>query len=914
MGEVWKAEDLKLGREVALKFLASHLVSDPEIQKRFEREAKAAASLSHPNICTVYEIDQAGGKSFLAMELVKGDSLEARIDKGPAPLKEALDIARQIAEGLQEAHTAGVVHRDIKPGNILVTPDGRAKILDFGLALLSEGSKLTKLDTTVGTVAYMSPKQGQGAEVDHRTDIWALGVVLYEMVAGVRPFKGKYDQALLYEIVQEEPEPLTGIRAGVPMELEFIVGKCLAKDSDQRYQSTADLIVDLGSLQEKLKSGKSTILRSGVSVATGTPAGPTQPAPAQQGPNVAELASIPKAQQGAPTATRERIAWAVAAGLAIALLASLFLRQTPPPERPVRKWSFAPEALLMAGRNEAVSPNGRHIVYVAGPGEPALWVRDIDREEPRRLAGTEGASRNPFWSPDSRFLGFVVKDELKKIPIDGGLPVTLCQLPGRYNGGSWSPDGQTVAFSSNRRIHEVPARGGPPKLLFEREETEKGNFNYQPLFLPLQARARSLVLSVGDGFATDVVLKNLETGESQVLAQDGMWAGYSPSGHIVFTKTGSGLQFSLWALPFSLETLQPSGEAFPIAENAVTSSVSEDGTLVFRDVQVPWTQLVWRGRDGEKLGEIGQPQQFIVITSPVISPDGRRVAVSAVTAMSATEGGNFNVDVWVREVERPMTQRLTLDAAFDGVPQWSPSGREITFSSLREGNYDIFRRAADGTGEARVLVATEAHEVARGWSRDGNYLVYLVTTAEGASSSDIWYLKRKDGEDEFESVPFLENSFAEKAPRAFARRAFARLLLGPVRRVSGLRAAVSLRRRAVAGVGERGLQAALEPRRQRAVLRRGGHADGGGRDDVSRLLGGRGHPLVFKPAPCCRHRSSDLRRLGRRALRAGGRRGERGSETAVDPCGRKLVRRVPRPGVAYRVEQKGLRGQSPDQC
>ncbi len=608
MGVVYKAEDTSLDRPVALKFLAAHLVEDTEIRKRFEREAKAAAALNHPNVCTVHEIAEANGRTYIAMAFLEGEPLEKKIEAGPLKLKDALDIAIQTAKGLQAAHGKKIVHRDIKPANLMIGEDGHVTIMDFGLALLTDRSKLTRLDETMGTVTYMSPEQTYGMELDHRTDVWSLGVVIYEMVTGQRPFKGHYDKAVMYSITNEEPEPMTALRTGVPMELELLVNKCLAKEADRRYQSTADMVVDLETLSEKLKSGKSTILRTGAPVATGTPAGPTQPAPAQQGPNVAELATVPKAQQGAPTATRERLSWAVAACLAIALFASLFLRQTRSPELLVSKWSFAPEALLMTiGLNEAVSPNGRHIAYLAGPGEPALWVRDIDREEPRRLAGTEGVSRDPFWSPDSRFLGFVVQDELKKISIDGGLPVTLCQLPGSYQGGSWSPDGQTVAFASDLRIHEVPARGGPPKLLFEREETEKGNLNLQPRFLPLQARARSLVLSVGEGFATDIVLKNLETGESQLLAQDGVWAGYSPSGHLVFTKIRSSLQGSLWALPFSLETLQPSGEAFPIAEDAIHPSVSEDGTLVFLEGAGTLQQLVWRGRDGEKLGEIGQP-------------------------------------------------------------------------------------------------------------------------------------------------------------------------------------------------------------------------------------------------------------------------------------------------------------------
>ena len=260
MGIVYKTEDKKLERTVALKFLAAHLIEDEEARKRFHREAKAVAALSHPNICRVYEIDEAEGRSFIAMEFVEGESLDKRIEQGPLKIPEALGIAQQIAEALQAAHEKGVVHRDIKPANIIVDDKGHVTVLDFGLALLTERSKLTQLGTTLGTVAYMSPEQVQGARVDHRTDIWAFGCVLYEIIRGQRPFKGLYDKARLYEIVHEEPDALTGVRTGVPTELEFLVNKCLAKDTANRYQSAAEMIVDLRNLGEKLKSTKSAVV------------------------------------------------------------------------------------------------------------------------------------------------------------------------------------------------------------------------------------------------------------------------------------------------------------------------------------------------------------------------------------------------------------------------------------------------------------------------------------------------------------------------------------------------------------------------------------------------------------------------------------------------------------------------------
>ena len=379
MGIVYKAEDTKLKRSVALKFLAPHLLEDEEARKRFEREATAAAGLSHPNICTVYEISEEGGRTFLAMEFIEGEDLDNKIERGPLSLKEALGFARQVADGLAAAHAKGVVHRDIKPGNLIVTPEGRVKILDFGLALLTEGSKLTQLDTTLGTVAYMSPEQAQGAEVDHRTDIWALGCVLYEMVCGQRPFKGLYDKALLYEIVHEEYEPVTGVRAGVPMELEWIVGKCLAKDREDRYNHAEDLMLDLRTLAEKLKSGRSTVLKTmaglGDAVGTGTLAGPSP----RSGDGQAESLSLPRESgvEPAPTGVlapgwNTRLPWVLLSVTGIALLALAFVHfRESPPEAPLRRFAFTPP--VAAGSSpQSARPLPSHPMASTSPTLPPM--------------------------------------------------------------------------------------------------------------------------------------------------------------------------------------------------------------------------------------------------------------------------------------------------------------------------------------------------------------------------------------------------------------------------------------------------------------------------------------------------------------------------------------------------------------
>ena len=773
MGVVYKAEDTKLERIVALKFLAAHLLADEESRRRFEREAKAAAALSHPNICTIHEIDEAEGKTFLALEFVEGESLEKKIDRGPVALKEALDIGRQVAGGLSAAHDKKIVHRDIKPGNLLITPDGRVKILDFGLALLTEGSKISQLGTTLGTVAYMSPQQAQGVDVDHRADVWALGCVLYEMVCGQRPFRGEYDQALLYEIVHEEPEPLTGLRTGVPVELEFMIGKCLAKDTGQRYQNTADMIVDLGNLADKLKSGRSAILRPagglGDTVATGTPAGRSP----RSGDEQAESLSLPRESDVAPVSSGAGVAarrwkpllpWALFAVTAIVLLALACVHFFETlPEAPMRRFAFTPESLYETGGwRAAISPNGRHIVYVSGATERKLWVRDLEREQPRELNSTEGA-RGPFWSPDSQFIGFGANRELKKISVQGGSAITLCPLPGgNLLGGTWSPDGDFIAFGSGgpSRIYEVPARGGEPKFLFEPEGTEKGTGITSPHLLPLQAGARGIIFDLGGPSDRDIAVKNLETGEWEVLTE-GAYPVYSPSGHILYQTNR--YQGGLWALPFSIETLKPTGEAFPIADSVGGPSVGADGTLVYLDFsRGKGQQLVWRDRSGNKLGVIGQPQELI--RDLFLSPDGRRVAVRGFE--------DNNDDIWVHEVDRPLKRRLTFQATVDNLPVWSPSGKEIVFRSSRQGNADIYSRPADGTGEPELLVGTDLRERPSDWSPDGKYLLYWVDNLENGRGLGLWYLESKEDGSGFDSAPFLQTSFNEHSAKFSAQGRF----------------------------------------------------------------------------------------------------------------------------------------------
>jgi Tol biopolymer transport system component len=612
--------------------------------------------------------------------------------------------------------------------------------MDFGLARLTEASRLTKPETTLGTVAYMSPEQLQGAATDHRSDIWSLGVVLYEMVTGLRPFKGEYDQALGYEIVNENPEPLTAVRAGVPMELEFLTAKCLEKDADKRYGSATELAVDLTSAAARLKSGQTRSI------------------------NVSRVA--PEEIQPAPAPEPKQRPWLLGVLVGVISLAFLALAAVhfneAPLEVPLRRFALTPPVRVGTGDNAdtpvVISPNGKHIAFIEQGSGGRLWVQDLDQLDARVIEGTEGAY-SPFWSPDSEVIGFAVGEMVKKVPVQGGLASQICELPGgHFHGPSWSPDGEVIVFGSGtpHSLHEVAAIGGTPRELIAADEIEPSTGApvgavYWSQFLPPQAGARVVVLAFQTPAGRTIAVQDLASGRRTFLGP-GSSPSYSPSGHLVFQSTSTTNE--LWVLPFSLQTLNATGEAFPLVAGSRNASIAADQTLVYLDSpDVRQRQLVWRNRTGEKVGEIGQPQQNI--SHPVLSPDGRRVAVAGVEP----DTGN---DVWIHEVDRPVKRRLTFDLAQDGRPQWSPSGLDVTFQSNRGGIADIFRRAADGTGEAELLAATEANGIPYGWSRDGDYLVYTSRGEE--TNTDLWYLNRKDDEDEFESIEFLATPFRETAP------------------------------------------------------------------------------------------------------------------------------------------------------
>ena len=728
------------------------------------------------------------------MAFLEGDSLDAKIAAGPLKLDEALGFAIQTAQGLQAAHGKKIVHRDIKPANLMVTPQGAKQlvtIMDFGLAQLADRSKLTQGPTALGTVSYMSPEQAQGMELDHRTDLWALGAVIYEMVTGQRAFQGHYDQAITYSIQHEEPEPMTALRTGVPMELEWIADKCLVKDREKRYQHTDELLLDLETLREKLKSGKSAILRTGV--ATGSLAGPEERA------GQAESLSLPhplakyrvienleeqddsvlyRAEDTqlkrlvdvrvVPQSSAQRIARVqqrkqamllgiAALGVLLALIFAFFPLFSPAPvtETPVRRFSFSPERLISVFGSSiiSISPDGKYIVYATeAAGQSALWVRPLDSESARKLEGTEGA-KGGNWSPDSKSIVFGTDRELKRISLAGGNPITLCESPGQtwpFLGASWSPDGNRIVFSSGLRLYEVAARGGEPELLFEPDESEGVRYFWAPHFLPSSGASEGLVYTAAPGpDDRRVELLDLNTGERRELGP-GSVPRYSRSGHLIHAPSDLA-DSGLWALPFSLETLMATGQAFPIEERGEYAAVAGDGTLVYLDSPGKnLEKLVWRDRSGKVLETVGQPQEGI--QHHTVSPEGRLLAVSA------RDGGNR--DIWIHDPVRGTKTRLTFDEGAEREPTWSPSGREVTYAWQQGAGWNIASKTADGTAEATVLVDTEAHVFNADWSHDGQHLAYHEISTD--TRRNIWYLK--PGGDGFEPTVFLRTPANEGTP------------------------------------------------------------------------------------------------------------------------------------------------------
>ena len=666
MEEVYRTTDTKLGREVALKVLPPVFANDAQRMARFKREAHVLASLNHPNIASIYGLEEADGIHCLVLELVEGPTLAEKIKEGAVPLDESLNIATQIAEALEAAHEKGVIHRDLKPANVKVTPEGMVKVLDFGLAkalaepaseAVTENSPTASILPTqegviLGTAAYMSPEQAKGRAVDKRADIWAFGVVLFEMLTGKRLYTGGNASETLAAVIKDDPD-WNLLPTDTHLKIRELLRRCLQKESRKRLHDIADARIEI----EETQTGQAE-----------------------------EEMTPPTA---AATYSRRRLA--VAGVLGAVLLAAVFLiglrfgQPGTETEVPWRTFTIPEDREVYS---PSISPDGRHIAYITGTGvERELWVQDLNQVRPRKLIDRNSYYLSLFWSPDSKYVVFLEANELKKVLAVGGPSLTLCTIHALLLGGaSWSPDGQSIVFSSGPpwRFYEVPAVGGSPDLLFEPTEAD-GNFALAyPHFLPTDSGGRSLLYvratSLTEG---QIVVRDLETGRTEAVTA-GVWPVYSATGHVVFVAEGD-----LWAVSFSPENLRTSGEPFPLRQGADFPSIARDGTLVYVETGAGGLeQLVWKSRTGERLEPIGQPQPRIA--THLLSPDGTRVVVWG--------NENNNADIWIHDIARGLKSRLTSHPAPEDRPIWSPDGQRVAFASNRNGTFDCFHQGGGWNG------------------------------------------------------------------------------------------------------------------------------------------------------------------------------------------------------------------------
>jgi eukaryotic-like serine/threonine-protein kinase len=746
MGEVYRARDTRLGRDVAIKILPQHLASTPEVRQRFEREARAVSSLNHPHICTLHDVGHQDGTDFLVMEYLEGETLSKRLEKGPLPTAELLRIAIEITDALDKAHRQGVIHRDLKPGNIMLTKGG-AKLLDFGLAkaagiggtppsssltlsLNNPGAPepVTAKGTIVGTFQYMAPEQVEGKEADARSDIFAFGAVLFEMATGKRAFEGKSQASVIAAILEREPPPISQLQPMSPPALDRVAKICLSKNGDDRFQTAHDLKLQLEWIRD-----------------AGSQAGVPAPVVAHR-------------------KHRERVAWAAAAVLAIlALVLTIgYIARTPVPA-PLIVSEISPPANAKfvfqgtASGPPVLSPDGQRLAFSASgsDGRRRLWVRPLNAATAQPLEGTDGATY-PFWSPDGRVLGYFANHKLNRIDASGGPSLALCDvnLP---RGGSWGQDG-TILFTPNVTdpIFRVPASGGTPQQVTKLEGSVTGRSHRWPQFLP-DGKHFLFFLQTADPATQGTYAASLGGGEPKLLLRNTSAAIYAPPGYLLFVRQGT-----LMAQRFDANSLSLTGEAMPLAEhvdvntviNQAIFTVSENRVLVYQtggesgDV----VRLSWVDRSGKPNGEIETQGLYF---DPAISPDGHKLAF----AIAPTGGGNFNI--WVLDLLRGTRMRLTFSAGVDRAPAWSSDGRSIAFVSRGGGLFHVYQNASDGTGNTIPLVADDANEFNPFFSADGRYLVFERQATQPSSHMEIWALPLSG---ERKAIPVLQGQFDSFQP------------------------------------------------------------------------------------------------------------------------------------------------------
>jgi len=712
MGEVYRAHDLRLDRTVAIKILPLHLSEKPEAKERFDREARALSSLSHPNICHLYDVGQQDGISYLVMEYLEGETLADRLRKGPLMLEQVLRVAAEICEGLEKAHRGGVVHRDLKPGNIMLTKSG-AKLMDFGLAkaaippvgagsssdsLATMSGPLTTEGTIVGTIQYMSPEQVEGKEADARSDIFSFGAVLYELITGKRAFEGKTAASTIAAILAVEPKPISTLRPMSPPAFERVVKACLAKDPDERFQTVHDLKMQL----HWIADGSSQL----------------------------------GAQAGAHKDEGQR-GWIIAAIAVATLCAGLALAYfvRPVPERLVIRSSILPPENTTFAENSsewasaAVSPDGLRIVagVVGQANREMLYVHPLNALTGQILAGTEGATF-PFWSPDSRTIGFFADGQLKTIEASGGPVQGLCPAP-QARGGSWSKGGVIVfAPSPLTGLFRVAATGGAAAAITKLDSSRREDSHRWPQFLP-DGRHFLYLARTSERSGSEIRLSSVDAAEPVSIVRADGNPVYAAAGFLLYPKGNA-----LVAQPFDADHFRISGEPVTIADQVSANgnvdfssfSVSANGVLAYKGaVGEGVSELIWMDRSGKILEKVGEPGGYF---GPRLSPDGRKLAVEI-----NDPHNQANSDIWIYDLIRNSKARLTFSQRneHNGLPVWSPDGNEIVFNSDRGGHgQQIYEKAVSGKDPEHVVSPGEGDRYPGSWSPDGHYLAGVQQSAQ----------------------------------------------------------------------------------------------------------------------------------------------------------------------------------------
>ncbi len=776
MGEVYRAKDTRIERTVALKVLPEEFFEDEDRRARFEREARTLASLNHPGIAHLYSFEEIPGSSssssrhLLVMEFVEGEGLETKVSSGPLPLEECLSYAKQIAEALEAAHEKGIVHRDLKPANVKITPDGRVKLLDFGLAKIFESEStasspsisysptLTARGTAagmiLGTAAYMSPEQARGKPVDKRTDVWAFGCVLYEMLVGRRTFEGETVSDTLAAILRGEPD-WAALPPGTPEKVREILRKCLRRDAKQRLHDIADARLDLEEL-----SGAGASSASGASGAGGYSSfeeNPSSPSPA--------AASAERARRERRSRRSLYLSWAIAAGCA-ALAGALgvrALRSRAPEERVYRATINPPEGTTFVFDTTqpgppVLSPDGRKLAFTArgADSKVRLYVRALDSSEARPLPGTDGA-QYPFWSPDGRFIAFGADQKLKRIDASGGPPSVICATSDFPKGGSWSHTG-VIVFSpaSGGPLHVVSENGGASKPITKLDAKRGDNSHRMPFFLPdgkhFLYLARLANAQPAEG--NQVLVGSVDGDEPKAILRSPGAAEYA-SGHLLFLRDRA-----LMAQRFDPKGLALQGEPHPVAESVsvlagaarALFSSSQAGVLVIQigAAVVLGAQLDWMDRGGKTLGTLVDRAPYDEVS---VSPDGRTVAVSEIDLKAGTH------DLWLCDVARNLKTRFTFEPGEELAPRWSPDGLSLVYVSNRGAQQGLYRKQVAGSGVEELLYASETVKLPSGFSPDGKLLAFQELGVE--TNFDIWILPLTGDRKPY---PFLKTNFAEANP------------------------------------------------------------------------------------------------------------------------------------------------------